>query len=106
MKEKKARVEDALHATRAAVEEGIVPGGGVALIRAIKSLKELTTDNPDQDAGVNILRRALESPLRQIVSNAGDEASVVLEIKLLAVMVPMVITLLLVHTVIWLKWVF
>jgi len=78
MKEKKARVEDALHATRAAVEEGVVPGGGVALIRARKALADLTGDNEDQTAGVNIARRAMEEPLRQIVTNAGDEASVVL----------------------------
>ena len=78
MKEKKARVEDALHATRAAVEEGVVPGGGVALIRARKALASLTGDNDDQTAGVNIARRAMEEPLRQITTNAGDEASVVL----------------------------
>ncbi|MEM8844972.1 MAG: chaperonin GroEL [Pseudomonadota bacterium] len=78
MKEKKARVEDALHATRAAVEEGVVPGGGVALIRARKALNALTGDNDDQTAGVNIARRAMEEPLRQIVANAGDEASVIL----------------------------
>ncbi len=78
MKEKKARVEDALHATRAAVEEGIVPGGGVALIRALSSVKNIKGDNHDQDAGISIIRRALEMPLRQIVTNSGDEASVVL----------------------------
>jgi len=78
MKEKKARVEDALHATRAAVEEGIVPGGGVALVRAIAALKELKGINHDQTVGVSILRRAIEEPLRQIVSNAGVEPSVVL----------------------------
>ncbi|ANE54300.1 chaperonin GroEL [Methylomonas sp. DH-1] len=78
MKEKKARVEDALHATRAAVEEGIVPGGGVALIRAQDALKELKGDNADRNVGIGILRRAIEEPLRQIVTNAGDEASVVL----------------------------
>ncbi len=78
MKEKKARVEDALHATRAAVEEGIVPGGGVALIRACAAIKGIKGDNHDQDIGVNIALRAMEDPLRQIVSNAGDEASVVL----------------------------
>ncbi|MBL8506158.1 MAG: chaperonin GroEL [Methylobacillus glycogenes] len=77
MKEKKARVEDALHATRAAVEEGIVPGGGVALLRARASIKELKGDNPDQDAGIKIVLRAIEEPLRQIVANAGDEPSVV-----------------------------
>jgi len=78
MKEKKARVEDALHATRAAVEEGIVPGGGVALIRACAAVKGLAGDNHDQDIGINIALRAMEDPLRQIVSNAGEEASVVL----------------------------
>jgi chaperonin GroEL len=78
MKEKKARVEDALHATRAAVEEGIVPGGGVALIRACSAVKGLTGDNHDQDIGIAIALRAMEDPLRQIVSNAGEEASVVL----------------------------
>ncbi|KTD53072.1 molecular chaperone GroEL [Legionella quinlivanii] len=77
MKEKKARVEDALHATRAAVEEGIVAGGGVALIRAQSALNGLKGDNADQDMGINILRRAIESPLRQIVANAGYEASVI-----------------------------
>ncbi|HKI63650.1 MAG TPA: chaperonin GroEL [Burkholderiales bacterium] len=77
MKEKKARVEDALHATRAAVEEGIVPGGGVALVRARQSLKNLKGDNHDQDAGIKIVLRALEEPMRQIVFNAGAEPSVV-----------------------------
>ena len=77
MKEKKARVEDALHATRAAVEEGIVPGGGVALLRARASLSGLKGDNVDQDAGIKIVLRALEQPLREIVANAGDEPSVV-----------------------------
>ncbi|MBF0219589.1 MAG: chaperonin GroEL [Gammaproteobacteria bacterium] len=77
MKEKKARVEDALHATRAAVEEGVVPGGGVALIRALDSIKDLKGDNNDQDIGIQIARRAMEEPLRQIVRNAGDEDSVV-----------------------------
>ncbi|MGF1642648.1 MAG: chaperonin GroEL [Thiotrichales bacterium] len=78
MKEKKARVEDALHATRAAVEEGVVPGGGVALIRALQTVKNLKGSNHDQDVGINIARRAMEEPLRQIVGNAGVEASVVL----------------------------
>lgn len=78
MKEKKARVEDALHATRAAVEEGIVPGGGVALIRTIQAIKDLKGVNHDQDAGIAIIRRILEAPLRHIVSNSGDEPSVVL----------------------------
>ncbi len=78
MKEKKARVEDALHATRAAVEEGVVPGGGVALVRARAALENLKGDNQDQDAGIRILRRAVEEPLRQIVANAGGEPSVVL----------------------------
>ncbi len=77
MKEKKARVEDALHATRAAVEEGIVPGGGVALVRAQAAIKDLKGANADQDVGVSIARRAMEEPLRQIVANAGDEPSVV-----------------------------
>ncbi len=77
MKEKKARVEDALHATRAAVEEGIVPGGGVALIRALSKLDGLKGENHDQDVGIDIARRALLEPLRQIVENAGAEASVV-----------------------------
>ncbi|MDE2584995.1 MAG: chaperonin GroEL [Betaproteobacteria bacterium] len=77
MKEKKARVEDALHATRAAVEEGIVPGGGVSLIRARAQLGALKGDNHDQDAGIKIVLRAIEQPLREIVSNAGDEPSVV-----------------------------
>ena len=78
MKEKKARVEDALHATRAAVEEGVVPGGGVALIRAREALKDLKGANDDQNAGIAILRRALEEPLRQIVINAGEDGAVVL----------------------------
>jgi chaperonin GroEL len=78
MKEKKARVEDALHATRAAVEEGIVSGGGVALVRARSSLDKLKGDNDDQQAGIRIIHRALEEPLRAIVSNAGAEPSVVL----------------------------
>src|SRR5881296_1911052 len=78
MKEKKARVEDALHATRAAVEEGIVAGGGVAYIRAKQAAGEIKGDNADQDAGIKIVRRALEEPLRQIVANAGEEPSVVL----------------------------
>ena len=78
MKEKKARVEDALHATRAAVEEGIVPGGGVALVRAQKNIADLSGANEDQDVGITLARRAMEEPLRQIVSNAGGEPSVVL----------------------------
>ena len=78
MKEKKARIEDALHATRAAVEEGILPGGGVALLRAGAALGELRGDNSEQDAGIRIVLRALEAPLRQIVANAGGEPSVVL----------------------------
>ena len=77
MKEKKARVDDALHATRAAVEEGIVPGGGVALVRAKQAITGLKGDNADQNAGIGIVLRAMEEPLRVIVSNAGDEASVV-----------------------------
>jgi chaperonin GroEL len=78
MKEKKARVEDALHATRAAVEEGVVPGGGVALIRARAAIEKLEGANDDQTVGINILRKAIEEPLRQIVGNAGADASVVL----------------------------
>jgi chaperonin GroEL len=77
MKEKKARVEDALHATRAAVEEGIVPGGGVALLRAKKALDAVTSKNPDVQAGINIVSKALEAPIRQIVENAGVEGSIV-----------------------------
>ena len=77
MKEKKARVEDALHSTRAAVKEGIVPGGGVALVRALDSLTKLKGDNDDQNVGINIVRKAFEAPLRQIVTNAGEEASVI-----------------------------
>ncbi|MBK7230353.1 MAG: chaperonin GroEL [Ignavibacteriales bacterium] len=78
MKEKKARVEDALHATRAAVEEGIVAGGGVALVRAISVIENLTGENPDQTTGIQIVKKALEEPLKQIVENAGIEGSVVL----------------------------
>ncbi len=78
MKEKKARVEDALHATRAAVEEGVVPGGGVAFLRARANVKDLKGDNADQEAGIKIVLRAIEEPLRQIVFNAGDEPSVVI----------------------------
>ncbi|UXE67695.1 MAG: chaperonin GroEL [Chryseotalea sp. WA131a] len=77
MKEKKDRVDDALHATRAAVQEGIIPGGGVAYIRAIEALKDVVTDNEDQATGVNIIRLALESPLRTIAENAGQEGSVI-----------------------------
>lgn len=77
MKEKKARVEDALHATRAAVEEGVVPGGGVALLRARAAVGDLKGDNHDQDAGIKIVLRALEQPLREIVANAGEEPSVI-----------------------------
>ena len=79
MKEKKARVEDALHSTRAAVEEGIVAGGGVALIRALQAVEGLTGDNEDQNVGIALLRRAMEAPMRQIVTNAGAEASVVVD---------------------------
>ncbi len=77
MKEKKARVEDALHSTRAAVEEGVVPGGGVALLRALKAIDGMKGNNEDQNIGINIIRRSLQEPLRQIVNNAGGEASVV-----------------------------
>ena len=79
MKEKKARVEDALHATRAAVEEGVVPGGGIALVRAVQAIAELTGDNQDQNVGIALARRAMEAPLRQIVDNAGEESSVVVD---------------------------
>jgi len=79
MKEKKARVEDALYSTRAAVEEGVVPGGGVALVRALQSVEGLVGDNEDQNVGIALLLRAVTTPLRQIVSNAGEEASVVLD---------------------------
>jgi len=79
LKEKKARVEDAMHATRAAVEEGIVPGGGVAFIRAQKALESMKLEDPDEQSGVNIVRRALEEPLRQIAQNAGQEGSIVVE---------------------------
>ena len=78
MKEKKARVEDALHSTRAAVEEGVVAGGGVALVRALASLDKLEGDNDDQNVGINIARKAFQAPLRQIVTNAGEEASVII----------------------------
>ena len=79
MKEKKARVEDALHSTRAAVEEGIVPGGGVALIRALQKIEDVKGDNEDQNVGINLCRKAMEAPMRQIVANAGAEASVVVD---------------------------
>jgi chaperonin GroEL len=79
MKEKKDRVDDALHATRAAVEEGIVPGGGVAYIRAIESLSKVKSDNNDENTGISIVRRALEAPLRTIVENAGIEGSIVVQ---------------------------
>ena len=78
MKEKKARVEDALHATRAAVEEGVVPGGGVALVRTLLAVSKVKGDNADQEAGVKAILKAIEAPLRQIVDNGGDDASVVL----------------------------
>lgn len=77
MKEKKARVEDALHATRAAVEEGVVAGGGVALIRVAGKIAALKGDNEDQNVGIKVALRAMEAPLRQIVVNAGEEASVI-----------------------------
>jgi chaperonin GroEL len=79
MKERKSRTEDALHATRAAVEEGILPGGGVALLRARAVLKNLRGENADQDAGIRIVERAVEEPLRQIVTNAGEEPAVVVQ---------------------------
>jgi chaperonin GroEL len=77
VKERKDRVDDAMHATRAAVEEGILPGGGVALLRAVEALKRLQTDNEDQKHGVEIVRKALQTPARQIAINAGDDGSVV-----------------------------
>jgi chaperonin GroEL len=77
MKEKKARVEDALHSTRAAVEEGVVPGGGSALIRCLEAVEKLKGDNDDQIVGINIAKKAFEAPLRQIVANAGEEPSVI-----------------------------
>jgi chaperonin GroEL len=83
MKEKKARVEDALHATRAAVEEGIVPGGGVALLRCAAALDSVETDNEEQVAGLNILRRAIEAPLRFIAENAGIEGSIVVPLVII-----------------------
>ena len=79
MKEKKARVEDALHSTRAAVEEGIVAGGGVALVRALQAIEDLTGDNEDQNVGIAIAKRAMSAPLRQIAENAGAEGAVVLD---------------------------
>jgi len=79
MKEKKDRVDDALHATRAAVEEGVVTGGGVALLRTVGSLKGIKTENEDQNMGIQIVRKALESPLRTIAENAGVDGSVVLQ---------------------------
>ena len=79
MKEKKDRVDDALHATRAAVEEGIIPGGGVAYIRAIDSLDKLSGENEDETTGIAIVKRALEEPLRQIVANAGGEGAIVIK---------------------------
>jgi chaperonin GroEL len=78
MKEKKARVEDALHASRAAVDEGVVPGGGVALIRTLEALDKLEGANEDQTAGIRILARSIEEPLRNIVENAGEDAAVIL----------------------------
>jgi len=79
LKEKKARVEDAMHATKAAVEEGIVPGGGVAFVRAQKALENFKLDNEDENIGIGIVKRALEEPLRQIVANAGHEGAVVVD---------------------------
>jgi chaperonin GroEL len=77
VKERKDRVDDALHATRAAVEEGVLPGGGIALLRALKALEKVQPANPDQKAGVEIVRRAIQAPARQIAQNAGDDGSVV-----------------------------
>ena len=79
MKEKKERVDDVLHATRAAVEEGIIPGGGVAYIRCIDALDKLKTGNDDEQTGISIVKRALEEPLRQIVANAGGEGSIIVQ---------------------------
>ena len=79
MKERKSRTDDALHATRAAVEQGVLPGGGVALLRARDALRDLKGANPDQEAGVQIVRRAIEEPLRQIVRNCGEEPAVVMQ---------------------------
>src|SRR5207247_11215702 len=79
MKEKKSRVEDAMHATKAAVEEGIVPGGGIALVRAIPALEKLKEKNEDIQTGINIVRRALEEPIRQIAINAGYEGSTIVQ---------------------------
>ncbi len=79
MKEKKDRVDDALSATRAAIEEGIVPGGGVAYVRAINSLSELKAENDDEATGIEIVKRAIEEPLRQIVANAGKEGAVIVQ---------------------------
>jgi chaperonin GroEL len=79
MKEKKARVDDALSATRAAVEEGIVPGGGVAYIRAVEALKDIAVENDDEQTGIDIIKRAIEEPLRQIVGNAGKEGAVIVQ---------------------------
>jgi len=92
MKEKKARVEDALHATRAAVEEGVVPGGGVALVRTLVAVSKVEGDNADQDAGVKAILSAIESPLRQIVSNGGDDASVVLNMIKMGILDPTKVT--------------
>ena len=93
MKEKKARVEDALHSTRAAVEEGVVPGGGVALVRALQGIAGLEGANPDQTVGIKVALKAMESPMRQIATNSGDEASVVVDKGLSRVLVTMVTTL-------------
>jgi chaperonin GroEL len=79
MKERKARVEDALHATKAAAEEGIIPGGGVAFLRTIPVLDKLKLDNPEQQIGVNIIKKAIEEPMKQLANNAGEEGSVIVE---------------------------
>jgi chaperonin GroEL len=79
MKEKKDRIDDALHATRAAVEEGIVPGGGVAFIRAIKALDKVATENADEKTGIEIIKRALEEPIRQIAANGGVDGSIIVQ---------------------------
>jgi len=79
MKERKARVEDALHATKAAAEEGIVPGGGVAFLRTIPTLEKMKLDDPEQQIGVNIIKKAIEEPMKQLANNAGEEGSVIVE---------------------------
>ncbi len=100
MKEKRARVDDALHATRAAVEEGVVAGGGTALVRVAAKLEGLKGDNEDQTVGIRVALRAMESPMRQIVTNAGEEASVVVNKVKSVLKATKVITQRLMHTAI------